>query len=162
MDDVQTDETIGYVGVQRLLGAYADAVNRRAFHELEDLFLADCVVELETHRGPAVELRGGAGVGSFVAAAIERFDFFVFVILSSRVELDGDRASGRLYMCEVRHERGLGRRSDAFGLYQDDFERRDGRWRFAHRRYSSLARSAPEAGQGMDVFPFPTLAHEMG
>ena len=40
--------------------------------------------------------------------------------------------------------------TQAFGVYQDDYRRVDGRWWFARRDYQSLARS----GRG-EVFAFP-------
>jgi hypothetical protein len=44
--------------------------------------------------------------------------------------------------------------SNAYGLYRDEYALADGRWQFAARRYSSLARSASD-GDGMEVFTVP-------
>ena len=40
------DEIASHAALQRLLAAYADAVNRRAWSELSELFLADARIEL--------------------------------------------------------------------------------------------------------------------
>jgi hypothetical protein len=160
VDDVRLEETANLVAIQQLQAAYADAVTRRAWPELTELFLPDCPVEIDTRKGEPIRVVGGDGVGTFVEAAIARFDFFEFVILSSHLYLDGpDEARGRLYLCEVRHEREPGVRSEAFGLYHDHYRRLDGRWWFARRQYSSLARTAtdPDQGRAMDTFPVPDL-----
>ena len=153
-----TQETVDRVALQDLLATYADVINRRAFEELDDLFLPDCEIVIDTRRGEPQTYIGGGALGSFVGAAIARFDFFQFVILSSRVWVDGgDDARGRLYMCEIRHERATRERSHAFGVYHDEFRRVGERWWFATRRYHSLARTPGDGSAGLDVFEFPSL-----
>jgi ketosteroid isomerase-like protein len=134
--------------------AYADGVTRRDWDAVAALFAPDAVVSLDLVDRPAQELHGGAALAAFVGPAIERFDLFEFVILNSLIALwpDGDRdaATARIFMCELRHAPGEGR-SEAFGRYEDRYERgRDGTWRIAARRYRSMARFP--AG---DVFPLP-------
>lgn len=142
-------------GVRRLQHAYADAVNRRAWSDLDGLFLADAEVVIDTRSGPPLRLVGGREVGVFIAAAIAGFSFFEFTILSAHVAFpDGagsGRAEGRLYLCEHRVGRDGGRWTNAFGVYHDTYAFDGGRWRFSSRRYHSLARHAPE----LEVFPFP-------
>jgi hypothetical protein len=155
MDEARLERLMDRVEIEGLLAAYADVVTRRTFAELDDLFLPDCPVDIDTHRGEPLHLVGGRGVGDFVGPAIERFDFFEFVILNARVLVDGTNvASGRLYMCEIRHDRETNRRSEAFGLYEDRYQRVDGGWRFAARSYHTLARTA-DVGD-LAVFPFPS------
>ncbi len=152
----RSQEMLDRVAIGALLDAYADVVNRRAFAELDEQFLPDCEVVIDTRRGEPIVATGGRGLGEFVRGAIERFDFFEFVILSRRLWVDGgDDATGRLYMCEIRHDRATGTASQAFGVYHDNFRRVDGRWWFAARRYHSLARTAEGAERALDVFEFP-------
>jgi len=153
-------EAAAVVGIQRLQGRYADAINRRAFDELTSLFTEDCPVTIDTRTREPFRFIGPTAIGDFISAAVERFDFFEFVILSTRIEVDGvDTAHGRLYLCEIRHEAASGTRSEAFGVYHDRYRRSsDGSgWRFEERRYHSLARSAadPSSGRDLDVFAFP-------
>ena len=143
-------ETIDYVAITRLQSAYADVVNRRTWPELADLFLPDAPVRVDTVTNPAVDLTGPGALGAFIGTAIERFEFFEFVILNARVDIDRDAARGRVFMCELRQEVESGRFTRAFGVYHDEYRRIDDRWWFAQRRYQSLARS----GRG-EVFPFP-------
>jgi hypothetical protein len=143
-------ETIDYVAITRLQAAYGDAVNRRAWGDFTQLFLPDATIRVDTVTNPVVEATGPEQLGQFIAGAIERFEFFEFVILNTHVEIDGDRARARVFMCELRQEADNGRWSNAFGLYRDDYARVDGRWWFARRRYQSLARTGRA-----EVFPFP-------
>jgi hypothetical protein len=153
MEDALQD-TIDYVEITRLQNAYADAVTRRAWAELHGLFLPDATVRVDTVTNPVIELTGPQAVGDFIGGAVERFEFFEFVPLSSRIKLrvggDPDRATARLYICELRQDAASGHATQAFGVYQDDHRRVHGRWWFARRDYQTLARS----GRG-EVFAFP-------
>lgn len=154
MDRDPIAETVDFVAISRLQSAYADVVTRRAWPELATLFLADAPVHVDTVTNPVIELTGPQEVGDFIGEAIERFEFFEFVILNRHVEIGGDgdvdHARGRLYICELRQDAADGRWSNAFGVYHDDFRRVDGRWWFARRHYQSLARTGRA-----EVFPFP-------
>jgi hypothetical protein len=147
-------DTVDYIAITRLQNAYADAVTRRAWSEFHDMFLADAPVRVDTVTNAVIALTGAQEVGDFIGTAVERFEFFEFVPLSTRVELrangEVDRATARLYICELRQDAASGRSTQAFGVYQDEYRRRDGRWWFARRDYQSLARS----GRG-EVFAFP-------
>jgi hypothetical protein len=153
------DDSLAYLAITRLQAAYADVVTRRAWPELEPLFLPDAPIHVDTVSRPVIELTGAAALGEFVSGAIERFEFFEFVILNTVVHVDLDEtATGRLYMVELRQDRETGEWSNAFGVYHDDYALVDSRWCFAERSYQSLARKV-----GLDraeVYPFPTN-HQM-
>ena len=92
--------------------------------------------------------------GRFVEKRIGDLAFFQFVILNSVVEhVDGDpdRARARIHMCELRQDRAEGRVTVLYGLYRDEYARVDGRWWFAHRRFSPLAFTQRE----LEVFGYP-------
>jgi hypothetical protein len=148
-----TQETIDYIAIRRLQAAYADIVTRRAWPELARIFLPGAQVTVDTMNGSPLLLDGPEGVGGFISEAIAHFDFFEFVILNTVIDIDGDEAHARMYIWELRHDP-VGGRSNAYGLYRDDYARLDGQWWFAGRRYQSLART-----QTTDyaVFPFPEM-----
>ncbi len=150
-------ETDDYVAICRLQSAYADVVTRRAWPELDALFLPDAVVEVDTRGGDVLRFVGAEALGTFIGNALERFDFFEFVILNTRIEVavggDDLRADGRMYMCELRSDVETGRVNNAFGVYHDRYARHDEGWLFAHRRYHSLARTA--APGELETFAFP-------
>jgi hypothetical protein len=155
-------ETDDVVALCRLQASYADVVTRRAWPELDALFLADATVELDLVTAPRRTLTGPGELGEFIGASIERFDHFVFVILNSVVGVTGrDTAAGRIFMCEIRHEAGTNASdgwSTAHGCYQDTYTKADDRWWFAARRYRSMARTGPEAailGLPPELGPFP-------
>lgn len=151
-------ETAAYIALRRLQNRYADIVTRRAWTELEEVFRPQCRLELElgdrseTHVGPEA-------VGEFIGTAIAKFSFFQFVILNTVIEIDvaTGRAAARMYIHELRQDEETGRRTDAYGVYHDQFDRDEaGRWWFARRRYGSFSRTAPEdASEDQLVFPLP-------
>jgi SnoaL-like domain len=146
-------EMLDYVGVCRLQAAYADAVTRRAWPELEELFLPDAPITVDTVTSAPIEVVGASGIGGFIAGAIERFEFFELVILNVHVIPGGgdpDSLGSRSFTCELRQELAGGHWTNAFGVYRDELRRVDGRWRYARRSYQSLARTGRA-----EVFPFP-------
>jgi hypothetical protein len=155
VDEALLAEAVHDTAVRRLQHAYADVVNRRSWRELDHLFLPDAPVVIDRRHGEPLRLVGGPAVGEFIGAAIEDFEFFEFVILNAHIAFpDGPtagRAASRLFMCEYRQDRAVGRWTTAFGLYHDSYSFDEGRWRFAERRYHSLART----GRDLDAFPFP-------
>jgi hypothetical protein len=163
MDERRTlnpiDHAVAVVGVQQLCAAYADVITRRAFAELDELFLPDCPIEIDTRSAEPRSMVGPRAFAAFVEPAMARFDFFEFVVLNVRVVVESAGAAhSRLYLCEMRQDRDTGRRSEAFGLYQDRARLVDGRWRFAARHYQSLARTATELGdRDLEVLPPPRL-----
>src|SRR5690242_16483117 len=156
VDPSELQVAIDQLAIRNLQAAYGDAVTRRAWDDLVPMFRPDCPVRLDLRDGRVVEHIGARAIGDFIATSIERFEFFEFALLNSVVFVDGDAATGRLYMWELRQDETSHRWSNAFGLYNDDYARVDGRWVFASRRYSSLARTAGD-GRGMDVFAIPAL-----
>jgi hypothetical protein len=155
IDEALLAEAVHDTAVRRLQHAYADVVNRRAWGELDHLFLPDAPVVIDRRQGEPLRLVGGPAVGEFIGTAIGGFEFFEFVILNAHIAFPEGPAAGsavsRLFMCEYRLDRSSGRWTTAFGLYHDRYAFDADRWRFAERRYHSLARS----GRDLEAFPFP-------
>lgn len=141
------------VALWRLQSRYADVVTRRAWPELAELFRSDTIVRIDTVTAPEREVVGPEAFGAFVAGAIERYDHFAFVILNTVVDVDaaGENATGRIFMCEIRHDAASDTWQNAHGVYRDRYVQRDGRWWFAERRYRSMARTGPDGS----VFGLP-------
>jgi len=151
-------ETIDYVAVSRLHSAYADIATRRAWNELDEIFVPEIPVTVDLRDRDAYVFEGRDAFCDFVSAAVDRFEFFEFVILNSRVYLahggDPDAAVARMYMSELRQDHAERRWTAVYGVYHDQFRRIDGRWWYVQRDYSSLARPAHD----VDSFPFPSSA----
>jgi hypothetical protein len=154
MDPVQ--ETVDYTAVNRLQHAYADVATRRAWHELDEIFVADIPVTIDLRDREAYAFDGRDAFKEFVSAAVDHFEFFEFVILNTRVYLqhegNPDAAVARMYMSELRQDHAEHRWSVVYGVYHDQFHRIDGQWWFVSRHYSSLARGARD----VDAFDFPS------
>ena len=84
---------------------------------------------------PDLSAQDAAAFGRFLDDVTKRFDFFQFVLLNARLELEpgGDAARGRLFICEYRWEKAAGRWTQVFGVYRDRYRRIDGRWWFDTR-----------------------------
>ena len=76
MSDPAPHEVADHLAISRLQSAYADVVNRRAWNELDEQFLPDTPVRIDTVSREAFELAGPRQVGEFISGAIERFGFF--------------------------------------------------------------------------------------
>jgi len=153
-----TRETIDYIAVSRLHHAYADIATRRAWDELDEIFVPEIPITVDLRDRDAYEFDNRQAFKEFVSAAVDRFEFFEFVILNSRVYLehggDADVAAARMYMSELRQDHAERRWTAVYGVYHDEFRRIDGRWWYVARNYSSLARPAHD----VESFPFPTAA----
>lgn len=130
------------LAVQRLQVAYGDAVTRRAWDEVAALFEPGAVVHVDTRTREPFDLVAPDGLVEFIAASLDQFVFFEFAIMNAVAHVSGARATGRVYICELRHS-SAGEWTQAYGLYQDEYRRTGGDWRFSGRRYSSLARLGP-------------------
>jgi SnoaL-like domain len=138
-------DTDDVVAIWRLQSRYADVITRRAWPELHELFRPDTTVDIDVVTAPRRSYTGPDDFGAFVAAAIKRYDHFTFVILNTVVDITGpDAARGRLFMCEIRHDRDSDTWQNAHGVYEDTYARVDDRWWFAERRYRSMARTGPD------------------
>jgi SnoaL-like domain len=149
---------LDYVAICRLQAAYSDAVTRRAWSELGPLFLPDATITVDTITSAPYEFVGADGIGGFISGAIERFEFFELVILNVHVlanveAADADTLRSRTFTCELRQEGANGHWTNAFGVYHDELRRVDDRWRYARRRYQSIARTGRS-----EVFEIPKPA----
>ena len=152
MRELDETDNRAVVAVLRLQAAYGDAVTRRAWDEVRALFEPDATVHIDTRTRAPFTLEGPDGIAGFIERSLEGFAFFEFTILNSVVDVDGDVATGRVYICELRLDL-AGEWTQAYGLYQDRYTRRDGDWRIAARQYHSLARTGPR----IEGFPLPPV-----
>ena len=159
--DAAVARMLDEVAIRSLVARYGDAVTRRDWDEVAQCFLADATTTLDLRRDVPLALTGGEAVATFIAQAVERFSFFAFTIVNCVVDLGTGNApndaTGRTYICELRRDGESGAWSNAYGCYADEFHRRDEHWRFASRRYASLARVDYE-GATAETFEIPGMA----
>ena len=150
VDELDDAGTRAVVAIGRLQAAYGDAVTRRAWDDVRALFEPDAVVEIDTRTRPVFTLAGPQTIADFIERSLDGFAFFEFAILNAVADVDGDAGTGRVYICELRHDL-AGAWTQAYGLYQDRYTRRGGTWRIAGRQYHSLARTGPR----IETFSLP-------
>ncbi len=147
--------------ISDLHAKYADICSRQAFHELDTVISGEADIQLDL-RGKTLSFKGPQELGDFIAASIEPFDFFQFVVKNAVIEIEetGVNASGRLWMSELRHVRDTSQWSTIFGVYHDKYLKAAGKWRISARQYHSLAR----INHGLDdcvIFDFPEDLHDL-
>ena len=152
-------EALDYLDIRRLQNRYADIVTRRTWDELHEIMRPGCTLELDLGDETKV-FDGPQAIGDFIGDSLTQFSFFEFVILNTVIEVDvaGGVAGGRMYMQELRQNVSDGWRTNAYGVYHDRFERHDGTWWLARRRYASFSRTiAPGPENEQVVFPLKPL-----
>ena len=148
MDD-RILETVEYIAIRRLQASYADKVTRKAWDEFDQIFLPDAKIVVNRQDGEPYNLDDHKALAAFIIKATGHMDLFQFVILNTIIDIQGDEATGRMYMCEIRHDDRAGN-TMSYGLYRDKYKKIDGKWWFADRRYRVMARSQTTS---YNVFP---------
>lgn len=121
------------IEINDLIARYAHAVDERNWDAMDALFTADAVIDYS-------ELGGSSGsvahTKAFLAEAMPRFSAFQHLSATSKIDLDGDKASAKTILFNpmvMDHE---GKKQVFFiGLwYEDKLVRTPDGWRIAHRR----------------------------
>lgn len=115
--------------IHALTCRYAQAVDRRDFPRLADLFTPDARLT-----GPGFCMEGPQAIAEGMSA-LGKYSATQHHMHQQLVELDGDAATGETY-CVANHlyeQDGMQRKLDWGIRYQDRFERWQGRWRIAAR-----------------------------
>ena len=140
------------VEIEALRGEYTDAVMMRDYHRVASLFTPD-----GTWRMPNIpaELTGREEISAWGERVPGFVDYLVQTTHPGTIQLDGDTASGRAYLCELIRLRD-GSSQLNYAIYHDRYRRTGDGWRFTERVYevryldtTPLAGSAPHpAGSG--------------
>lgn len=118
--------------IRDVLARYCRAADRCDAELLAELYHPDATEDHSGHVGPAKEFRAAV-----IPRLHDTWDRTQHVLGSSLIEVDGDVAHVETYVVahHVRRpdERGRVEKWELGARYVDRFERRDGRWRIAHR-----------------------------
>jgi ketosteroid isomerase-like protein len=139
------------VEIEALRGELTDAAMMHDYDRAASLFTPDAVVRIPHIHAETIgreEIRAGA----------ERLqgllDYFVQNTHPGTIQLEGDTASGRVYIQELIRFRD-GRSELNYAIYHDRYQRTADGWKFTERVYeiryldhSPLAGSAPRAAGG--------------
>lgn len=139
------DELADKLAIQELIFDYSDAIDRRQFDRLDDIFLPDAIIDYTAMGGP----RGSyPEIKRFLKEALPNFGAYYHLNANVRTWLDGDRASGRV-MCfnpmEVKMPDGSSQVMFLGLFYDDKYVRTDKGWRFTERAEArSWGHNVPE------------------
>ena len=136
------------VEIEALRGELTDVAMMRDYDRGASLFTPDAVVRMP-HLN--VELVGREEIRAWGERAQGLSDYFVQTTHPGSIQLDGDTASGRAYICELIRLRD-GTSHLNYAVYHDRYQRTPDGWKFTERVYeiryldtTPLAGSAPHA-----------------
>ena len=134
------------VEIEALRGEFTDAAMMRDRARMASLFTPDGLLRMPN---VPVELVGQEEIRAGGKRLQALWDFFVQNTHPGSIQLDGDTASGRAYICELIRLRD-GRSELNYAIYHDRYQRTSDGWKFTERVYeiryldtTPLAGSAP-------------------
>ena len=134
------------VEIEALRGEYTDAAMMRDYDRLASLFTPDGALRIPD---ASVELADREEIRAWGERAQGLSDYFVQTTHPGSIQLDGDTASGRAYICELIRLRD-GTSHLNYAIYHDRYRRTPDGWKFTERVYeiryldtTPLAGSAP-------------------
>jgi uncharacterized protein (TIGR02246 family) len=131
------------VEIEALRGEFTDASMMLDFDRFASLFTEDGAW-LMPHIGE--EMRSRAEIRARVEQLRPTWEYFVQTVHPGTIELAGDTAAGRSYVCEFGRFRD-GRSHLNYAIYHDRYQRTSDGWKFAERRYEvRYVDSTPLAG----------------
>ena len=136
--------------IRHLVAAYADAVNRRD----QELWASTWSEQGAWSLPGAGSFSGKEAVVGLWVQAMSGFDFVAQLVYQGTIEIDGDKATGRWYLCE--HLRPAGSEDGMFniGSYKDEYIKEEGNWRFASRDYHIMYNDEGKGNMSGMVIPF--------
>ena len=138
MSNVTRDRVADELALRDLVGRYADAVTRMDASALRDLFTPNGEWIVTGHGEP----RGHDEIVAFLDGLLANWRSIVHALLSGTITLDPTdpfRATGRWYISEFGQMKS-GDEVLFAGVYDDEYVRDAGVWRFTRREYHSLYR----------------------
>lgn len=118
--------------LHELSARYCTGVDRRDRALLEGLWWPDSEIDFGLFKGT------GAQFAEVICAPNPALEISYHLASNALFDIDGDRASGRLYVIGVTTSVGAdGARTDQMvgGRYLDRYQRRDGVWKFVRRLF---------------------------
>jgi len=139
------------VEIEALRGEFTDAVMMRDYDRVASLFTPDGALRMPDV--PA-DLAGREEIRAWGERVPALVDYLVQTTHPGTIRLDGDTASGRVYMHELGRARD-GRPELNYTIYHDRYQRTGDGWKFTERVYevwyhdtTPLAGSAARAAGG--------------
>lgn len=122
--------------IKQLMARYVDAANRRDGEAWAQTWAEDGCWNLM-----GMEVEGREAILGLWQQVVAGFEFAILMPSSSLVEVDGDKASGHLYLQEFTRDL-QGEKMFALSRYLDTYSKVDGEWYFQTRAYEFMYRGA--------------------
>ena len=119
------------VEIDALRAEFTDAVMMRDYDRLASLFTADGALRIPDI---PVDLMGQDAIRAWGAGVPDFVEYLVQTAHPGTVLLDGDTASGRVFIHELVSARD-GRSGQNYAIYHDRYRRTQNGWRFTERVY---------------------------
>jgi len=119
------------VEIEALRAEFTDAVMMRDYDRLASLFTADGALRIPDI---PVDLAGQDAIRAWGARVPEVVEYLVQTAHPGTILLDGDTASGRVFIHELVSARD-GRSGLNYAIYHDRYQRMPDGWRFTERVY---------------------------
>jgi ketosteroid isomerase-like protein len=136
------------VEIEALRGEFTDAAMMRDYDRVTSLFTPGGALRIPD---AGVELAGREEIRAWGERVPAVVDYLVQTAHPGTIQLDGDTASGRAYICELIRLRD-GSSHLNYGIYHDRYQRTGDGWKFTERVYeiryldtTALAGTAPHA-----------------
>jgi hypothetical protein len=118
--------------IQQLNHRYANAIDRRAWHELDEVFTPDAFIDYSAVGGLAAQL---PAIKPWLAQAMRSFNSYYHLVGNLEVQFHGDRATSRIACFNPMEVRPFAWRCVMLGIwYEDELLRTPQGWRITHRR----------------------------
>ncbi|MCP5395238.1 MAG: nuclear transport factor 2 family protein [Sphingomonadaceae bacterium] len=133
MPKMSLQEISDRLEIQDLFARYSFAIDERDWDALDDIFTSDARIDYSETGGA----KGSpAEIKQWLPRALERFPAFQHLVATTKLEIDGDRATSKTILFNpMVHEDQQGNRQTFFiGLwYRDVLLRTEDGWRIAER-----------------------------
>jgi ketosteroid isomerase-like protein len=126
------DQVADELAIRALAYAFADAVNRRDAAAFESLWHENGVWEIGAPLHSIAS--GAANIAAHMSELAEPLEFFVQLVHSGVVSIDGYQATARWSVQETGRTRNHAPYNN-HAVYEDELVKRDGAWCFARRSY---------------------------
>src|ERR1700730_450 len=141
MNDRQLEQLRGEVNdlldreaIRQLPITYSHLVRTRDIDGIVNLFTADGELILSDNIGQGTGAKGSSALRTFYDKSIANTDPWPFIHNHHIVMLGNGRAKGCVYVGLRFGSRGF--RTTTIGVYEDEYEKKDGSWKFRSRRFT--------------------------
>ena len=139
---VQHQKLVDESEIKNLIYLFSDAANRKDGDQFQSLWSSNAVWKI----GPPInmEFKGKENMGVSVTRMLGLWDFFVQMPSAIVINIDGEKATARVYVNEVARKSDDKHGNYNLSMYEDELVKENGKWLFEKRTYHTVYQDAPE------------------